>query len=263
MKTQKAILLLVILGCLSACKQVCGLASKDQSQPAAPAVEAQSTSSTSTNCVVEEPSKGEDPSRSPADEEKIVDAYHPLLWEAVRKDGPAWSAHLHKVIEDELATDLLPGSSDVEIFCPRYHTLNNHQRINFWGMLISAITKYESGFNPLSRYHESSMGTDPVTQKPVYSEGLLQLSYQDTKWATYCEFNWSLDKNLAATDPKKTILDPYKNLSCGVKIFARQIRNKRHIAVSSGAYWAVLIPGGRYGKVVEISKLTKQMPGCQ
>ncbi|MEN0057917.1 MAG: hypothetical protein AAGB31_03715 [Bdellovibrio sp.] len=65
---------------------------------------------------------------------------------------------------------------------------------------------------------ENTMGTDLVTGKQVVSEGLLQLSYQGvpnygaTLKYPLCRIEWSKDKNLAATDSKKTILDPLINL---------------------------------------------------
>lgn len=206
-----------------------------------------------------EPPKPEPPKPTPSE------TVHPLLWEAARSDGKAWTTHTMNVVKNEVASSLMGGTSDIATFCPRYHTLTNHERANFWGMLVSAMVKYESSFKPTLRYKESTMGTDPVTGQHVYSEGLLQLSYQDTQWASYCEFDWSKDKHLAADDPKKTIFDPYKNLSCGIKILARQVTRRGKIAVtgSEGAYWAVLIPNGKYTKVPEIAALTKKMPGCQ
>lgn len=257
--------MILIAAGLSACKQECTTGTSSEKTSSSSATRSVASSSTSTQCVEpSEPSTGQPPvTNPPQTEPEKPYSFHPLLWEASRAEGKDWSAFLHNLIEKELANDLLGGSEDVETFCPRYHTLNNKQRVNFWGLLISAMTKYESAFNPLSRMQETTMGTDPVTKQPVYSEGLLQLSYQDIQWAPYCEFDWEKDKNLAPKDPKKTILDPYKNLSCGTKIFARQIRSKRNIAVKSGAYWAVLIPGGKYTKVAEISGLTKKLPGCQ
>ncbi len=107
------------------------------------------------------------------------------------------------------------------------------------------------------------MGTDPVTGKAVYSEGLLQLSYQDIEWAPWCKFNWSKDKNLSATDPRKTILDPYLNLDCGVGIMAQQIKKKGDIVVSSGVYWAVIKSGGKYQHVSEIQSTVKSLSLCK
>lgn len=203
------------------------------------------------------------PTPVPAPSQPSSSSKYPLLWEAKSASNKAWSEFVYKVIREELANKLMAGTSDIEQFCPRYHTLDNEQRVNFWGLLISAMTKYESNFNPLSRMQETTMGTDPVTKKPVYSEGLLQLSYQDTQWATYCKIDWQKDKNLSPTDPKKTILDPYINLDCGLKIFANLVYKKNAIGVKSGAYWAVIIPGGKYTKLAEIQALTKKMTGCQ
>lgn len=184
-----------------------------------------------------------------------------LLWEEARPDTDPWTQHLLATIDKDYSATLLPGSRDITNFCPNYHSLNDTKRIQFWGHLISAITKFESAFDPTSRMKEPSLGTDKVTRNTVYSEGLLQLSYQDSGWIPNCEINWQKDKNLGPKDPRKTILDPYINLSCGTWILVNQIRNRNQIAVSSGAYWAVLRPG--HPRLSSIQSLTRQMPGCQ
>ncbi|MGE9746252.1 hypothetical protein [Bdellovibrio bacteriovorus] len=186
-----------------------------------------------------------------------------LSWEtSTNPERRQWSEYLHKIILDDWNT-LLGGADDMSKFCPRYNSLDNDQRANVWAALFSAMAKYESAYSPTSRMHETTMGTDPVTGNPVYSEGLLQLSYQDVQWARWCEFDWSKDKNLAAKDPRKTILDPYKNLYCGVGIMAKQIKNKGLITVGSGAYWAVLKSGGKYQKITEISGMVKKLSFCK
>jgi len=50
--------------------------------------------------------------------------------------------------------------------------------------------------------------------------------------------------------------DPKINLSCGVDIMANQIRKRGSITLppGKGAYWAVLISGGKYQKIDEIKK---------
>lgn len=187
----------------------------------------------------------------------------PLAWESAKSpERTMWSQHLQQIILEDWNT-LLPGADDITDFCPRYNTLDNNQRANVWAQLFVAVAKYESGYSPTSRMHETTMGTDPVTSKPVYSEGLLQLSYQDVKWAPWCKFDWSKDKYLAATDPKKTILDPYLNLDCGVGIMAKQIKNKGNIVVRSGVYWAVLKEGGRYNQVSNIQSIVKSLSLCK
>lgn len=203
------------------------------------------------------------PVPAPTPEAVPVAKDYPLLWEAARTDAKPWTTWAYHVIETEVAADLLPGTDDIEDFCPKYASLTNHQRANFWGLLVSAMTKYESGYDPLSRMAEPSLGKDSVTGLTIESEGLLQVSYQDSRIYSFCDFDWSADKNLGVKDPAKTILNPQKNLSCGIKILARQIHNKGTIAVTSGAYWSVLIPGGPHTELAQIKTLTKKMTGCQ
>lgn len=186
----------------------------------------------------------------------------PLSWEsAKRPEAVSWSQYSFQVIDEEAFVDL-DKANDATLFCPKYNSLTQTQKINFWGGLFAAMAKFESSWKPTLRYHESTMGTDPITKQPVYSEGLLQLSYQDVQWAPYCEFDWSKDKYLAPTDPKKTIFDPYKNLRCGILIMANQIRRRGAIVVSTGVYWAVLRQGGKYQKINEIAAITKQLKFC-
>jgi hypothetical protein len=216
---------------------------------------------TSISCAnkQESPSPNQEPS-----EYSALPGYtaYPLAWESQKNDGKDWTRFLFELIQQQ-APELIQGAEDVTLFCPRYFTLTTNERINFWGLLVSGIVKYESGFDPTSRMLEKTMGIDPVTGKQVYSEGLMQLSYQDSRNYEFCDqFDWSTDKHLAPNDPRKTILDPYKNLQCGVKILARQIRNKNRITVSKGVYWAVIRADGKRNKIAQISALTKRMPSC-
>jgi hypothetical protein len=187
----------------------------------------------------------------------------PLLWEGKNKDGVLWSSFVYQIIGNSSAQQLLPGSGDITDFCPAYATATNPERVNFWGFLISSIAKYESSFIPTERFLENGLGTDPITKLPVYSEGLLQLSYQDIQAYPFCEFDWAADRLLAPNDPKKTILDPFKNLECGIKILANQIEKKGNIALTSGVYWSTLKLNGTYSKVPQIQAMTKALPFCK
>ncbi|MEK2644923.1 hypothetical protein [Bdellovibrio sp. BCCA] len=199
------------------------------------------------------------PSPTPEPSYKMV----PLAWESTKyPERTQWSEYLQKIILNDW-NSLLPGSNDITNFCPRYHSLDNNERANVWAQLFVAIAKYESGYSPTSRMQETTMGTDPVTRQPVYSEGLLQLSYQDIEWAPWCKFDWSKDKNLSGSDPKKTILSPYLNLDCGVGIMAKQIKSKGSIVVSSGVYWAVIKSGGRYQQISNIQGIVKSLSLCK
>lgn len=187
---------------------------------------------------------------------------HPLLWEANNKSAVMWSAYTMQVIGSDYAGTYLRGAKDVGNFCPKFKNLGSSQKINFWAFLLSAITKYESNFKPVTRFREPGLGRDLVTNEPVYSEGLLQLSYQDAKIHN-CEFDWSRDRHLSPKDPRKTIFDPLKNLKCGIGILAAQLRRSGNISVNRGeAYWSVLQPSGRYSKVRQIQTLTRRMPFC-
>jgi hypothetical protein len=261
------LLILTIVITLSGCKQE--IPPPDDSKPK-PTVLPKPTqtpiaSSTPTPIPTVSPTPSATPSPTPSSAPLPTPvAHYPLLWEATRPESVAWTKFAYQLIQNDLANTFWPGATDITDFCPRYNTLSNEERTQFWGLLISAITKFESNFNPASRMHEDTMGTDPVTGEPVYSEGLLQLSYQDTRWAPYCEFDWEKDKKLKRDEPKKTILDPLKNLNCGMRILAGQVKKRGIIAAPQKyAYWSVLIPNGKYTKLAKIIALTKKAPGCE
>lgn len=189
----------------------------------------------------------------------------PLAWEAKVSGSRAWSQAIYDVIQNEEPQMLGQNvADDVETYCPQYRSLSDDQRLNFWGQLFAGIAKYESGWSPTSRMVETTMGTDPITGRQVASEGLLQLSYQDeSSYRLDCGFDWAKDNNYSDTDPRKTIFDPKNNLRCGIKIMARQLKNKRAIGLTSGVYWAVLKIGGRYSQISGISALTKSLSFCK
>lgn len=204
------------------------------------------------------------PSSSTSSGTSTASAYQvlPLSWEsATHPERRKWSSYLEEIILNQWSS-LLNGANDIESFCPRYFQLDNFQRANVWAALFSGVANYESAYNPLTRFQESTMGTDPITRKPVYSEGLLQLSYQDIQAYPFCEFDWNKDKSLSATSAQKTILDPLKNLYCGVGIMAKQITRKGHITLTSGAYWSTLQSGGRYQKISGIQNIVKKISFC-
>lgn len=186
-----------------------------------------------------------------------------LSWEASgNSERPKWSQYLMKLVLEDWNT-LLKGADDMDQFCPRYGTLSTQERANVWSQIFVAMAKYESAYNPLSRMQETTMGTDPVTKKPVYSEGLLQLSYQDITGWSFCKFDWAKDKNLSPTDPRKTILDPYINLHCGVGIMAKQVARTGKIMIGSGAYWAVIKTNSKYQQIKNITSMVKSMAMCK
>lgn len=185
----------------------------------------------------------------------------PPLWEAARGEvSRAWTTLAANLIKSE-GSNLIKGTSDMPSFCPTYNRLDENGKINVWVYLISAVVKYESAFNPVSRMREN-LGTDSVTHLPVYSEGLLQLSYQDARGYTFCnEFDWGRDRSLAGNDPRKTILDPIKNLRCGIRILNRIVGKHNAIAFNSGHYWSTLMP--KHSAVHSIRSIVNSMALCR
>jgi len=188
-----------------------------------------------------------------------------LLWESVNPEGVFWSAAVYGAIggSREVTEQLLPGADDVESFCPKYFLLSDQQRMNFWGYLISAIAMHESGFNPLARASKGRAVADEVTGQELFPEGLLQVSYQDSKRYQGCRFAWEKDKNLHPLDARKTTLNPLINLQCGVHILAKQVQSRKRIALKNNGYWPVLEEGGSRERLAEISAATQALPFCR
>ena len=237
----------------------------DTKQPEPAPVTAEPTAETTeTSLPVTETSK------PTATTSAAVTAYEPLAWELdpkTRSKHSQWSKMIYQIIQTK-APEMLGQNvaDDVEIFCPKYRTLKDAQRLNFWGQLIVGIAKFESSWNPTSSSTEYLMsGTDSVTKKRIVSEGLLQISYQDEKnYRIDCGFDWEKDKKLSKHDPKKTILDPYLNLNCGIQIFAQQLKRIRRIVAKEhrGLYWAVLY-NGRSNKIKDVAKITNTLTFCK
>jgi|GEM_PF-6913859 len=187
-----------------------------------------------------------------------INSVYPLPWEAHVPQGFEWSDFALKAI-NTYGTNFKDGARDVTSFCPNYNRLQPDQKINFWGQLIGAMTLYESGFKINAHFREGTMGTDRITGEHVYSDGLLQLSYQDVEQYKFCnEFEWSHDRQYIGTDPRKTIFDPFINLRCGIRILNAQIARSGMISFRKGQYWSVLWPA----HVAKVKAVTRKIPYC-
>lgn len=192
-----------------------------------------------------------------------------LSWEKGHPERKEWTDLTASLVRENLST--FSNASDVTEFCPKYKQLDDNGKVHVWSELVSSISKFESAWNPASRYVEKSMGTDLITGKKVVSEGLLQLSYQDEKnypdVAACKDFNWSADKNLADNDPNKTILSARINLNCGIGILVQLVKRKGVIAQDSpyrGApqYWSVTRGGSSHHKSEIIAMVQKGITSC-
>lgn len=204
------------------------------------------------------------PPVDPGDSKIDTSDFLPLSWD--KKSGAKeWSKMIYTVIENEEPQMLNKKSADdIQFFCPTYYSLARGQRLNFWGEFFVALALPESSWDPTSQMTEKTMDMDPVTRRQVRSEGLLQLSYQDEKsYGLDCGFNYEKDKVLDTKDPRRTILDPYLNLRCGIKIMAIQLRKHKSITMKTNVYWSVLRLGGKYSKINQIARTTKALKICQ
>lgn len=185
-----------------------------------------------------------------------------LSWETPdHPERTGWSRATFDAVTELF--DVFDSAQDAERFCPRYKSLSKEEKVLVWSEMFSAISQFESGWEPACRTLERTMGTDPVTGRAVYSEGLLQLSYQDVTWAKYCRFDWNADKLLEPDDPNKTILQPLTNLDCGIRIMAGQIGRHGKVIVGRGAYWATIKEDRKSNRIDQIIAMTKSLGFCQ
>lgn len=193
----------------------------------------------------------------------IEQAPIPLSWENGSLERQAWSKFVMSQVKTNFAA--FDGAKDAAEFCKKYSSLSEKIKISLWSEMIVRVAFHESGWKPTARMIEPQSSfpkPDPVTKRPVASEGLLQLSYQDGLWTKTCRFDWSKDKALADNDSKKTIFDPYINLQCGIDIMTKQLKKYQRVTMASNVYWSVLKINGKYSKIKQIQARTQAMPFC-
>lgn len=184
----------------------------------------------------------------------------PLEWENNNPHRIKWTEHVYGLIEQNFES--LELANDIDYFCPNYKNLVHKQKINIWGQLIASMSFFESTFNPKARIISPSKTLDLVTNKPLVSEGLLQLGYIDNI-NHKCNFNWQKDSKYNEDDSRKTILNPYRNLSCGVAILTEQILKHKSIIIKKGAYWAVIKKDHPNSKIGQIKQMFNGYVICE
>jgi hypothetical protein len=156
---------------------------------------------------------------------------------------PAWDAFIEKSIPPEMLGAQVPR--DVRRFCPRFYDMNETDKRAFWAYFFQALAGAEAGLDPKTRAHHTQPEVsipDGVTGMSGRTEGLLQLTYGDSK-RYGCDFDWQADRKLPPKDPQRTILQPERNLACGIKILENQIIEKRKPLLTRTSYWSTLQPG--------------------
>jgi len=162
-------------------------------------------------------------------------------------DDETWQPEWDATIENDLPDDLLAPqmSHDVKPFCPRFSSMKDVDRRQFWAYFFQALSGAEAGLKATSnvRHTEPQVAVvDGVSHRMVRSEGLLQLTYEDAK-RYGCDFDWDADKHLPEHDPAKTILQPENNLLCGVNILENQLVVQKRPLLTKSSYWSTLRPG--------------------
>ncbi len=155
---------------------------------------------------------------------------------------PEWDATIEKALPDDLLSPKM--ESKVKRFCPEFRAMSEPDRRVFWAYFFQALSGAEAGLKATSNVQHTEPQvavTDHVSHRMVRSEGLLQLTYEDSK-RYGCNFSWNTDRHLPEHDPNKTILQPENNLLCGVNILENQIVAHRKPLVTKSSYWSTLRP---------------------
>jgi hypothetical protein len=185
--------------------------------------------------------------QAPAQPAVVVAPPTPFDEKKAELGGATWDPKWDAVVEKALPGDLLSSQAarSMRMYCPRFAEETEVQKREFWAYTFQAIAAAEAGLNPTADVHHLQAPVnvvDPVTRRPARQEGLMQVKYEDAQ-RYGCDFDWDRDRRLPVKDPARTILDPEKNLGCGVKIMENQIVAQGKPLVSRTSYWATLQPG--------------------
>jgi hypothetical protein len=218
----------------------------------------------STGCHGTQAENKPDPAPPPA-AVKIAPST-PLNVKAAELGGPTWDKNWDIFIERSLPPAMLTRRvpRDVRRYCPAFYSMSETDKRAWWAYLFQAMAAAEAGLNATTnvRHTEPEVAVpDHVTGRIVHQEGLLQLSYEDSK-RYGCAFDWQADKRLPPHDPNKTILNPERNLACGIRILAHQIIDQHKAIFSPTSYWSTLQPGTQSFAVFQ-KQMTNPPAACE
>lgn len=171
--------------------------------------------------------------------EKKAELGSPNTWD------PSWDAFIERSVSPELLS--AQAARAVRPYCPRFAELSDTDKRAFWAYTFQALAAAEAGLNPTADVHHTARPVnkvDPETHRLSRQAGLLQLKYEDAQRYN-CPFDYNADRRLPEHDPSRTILQPQRNLSCGLLIMQSQIVTQNKPLVTRTSYWATLQPGTR------------------
>ncbi len=169
--------------------------------------------------------------------EKKAELGNPNTWD------PSWDELIEKSVPPELLS--AQAAHAVRLYCPRFAELSDTDKRAFWAYTFQAIAAAEAGLDATSNVHHTDASVnkvDPETHRLSRQAGLLQLKYEDAQRYN-CPFDYAADRSLPEHDPNRTILQPQRNLACGMNIMDDQIITHHKPLVSRTSYWATLQPG--------------------
>ncbi len=190
----------------------------------------------------------------------------PLTLKSAELGGPTWDKQWDIFIERRLPPAMLSHRvpRDVRRYCPAFYTMSEADKRAWWAYLFQAMAAAEAGLNATTNVRHTDPAVavrDHVSGRIVHQEGLLQLTYEDSK-RYGCAFDWNFDKDLPAHAPEKTILNPERNLACGIHILNHQIIDQHKPIFSPTSYWATLQPGTESFRVFE-KQMTNPPAACE
>lgn len=169
-----------------------------------------------------------------------------LSWEKKDADRIDWSNWMYEHMKTGYL-ERFDKAKDMERLCPKYYSLNDKQKMNVWGEFWSALTYYESSWNPKSQ----AVDVGSPDNRDSWSIGLTQISVRDYQ----NKFGYNFEQ----------LLTPYRNLHLGFEIMAIQIQKTGLVILPNSSkyrYWAVILDGNKYSKVTQISAMTKKLSFC-
>lgn len=131
----------------------------------------------------------------------------------------------------------LSSLKDANLYCPKFSSLSEVEKMQFYVMLFSTMSRWESGFDHEKFYREDF--SDPAGD--VISRGLLQMS----------QISSNANRYKCGIKKAEDLYDPKTNLECAVKIMTSLVLEDRYLGTALGAgeksghtggsrYWSVL-----------------------
>lgn len=146
-----------------------------------------------------------------------------------------WDVNLYAHLQ-RTGMQSVKSIADAKMFCPKYSSLSETQRLHFWQTLMIAMAKRESSYKTTTTYSESFKDSKG---KPVISTGLFQISQESTRQKVYN----------CPDVTTESLKDPFKNIECSVNILSYWVKKDGYAAGRSGTnsgcgrYWSVCRPG--------------------